>query len=203
MYKELLKLSDKELVILIKDGNVDAVNVLHERYHLYVKAITSKLFAPGADQDDMAQEGMIAFIKSIDSYDVESKVLFKTYAITCVKNHLSSYITHSLRKKHRPLNSSISINDKEYENGIIEIEATYIDQQNPESLYIGKELQEDFSFKIQEVLSNKEKEVLIMHLSGMNYKEIAQKLNESNKSIDNCIQRIKSKAKKILKEHRA
>ena len=55
--------------------------------------------------------------------------------------------------------------------------------------------------KIEETLSDFEKEVLHSYAKGESYVKIAEKLNTPVKSIDNAIQRIRKKAaKNILPE---
>ena len=51
--------------------------------------------------------------------------------------------------------------------------------------------------KIKECLSKKEFEVLKFYLQGYSYKEIAEILKISEKSIDNSLTRIKSKLKTL------
>ena len=44
-----------------------------------------------------------------------------------------------------------------------------------------------------------EEQVLYLHLTGTDYKKIAELLKKSPKSIDNALQRIKKKTEKMLK----
>ena len=55
--------------------------------------------------------------------------------------------------------------------------------------YINKE--------VKTLLASNEQEVYNLMLEGLDYKEIALKLNKSSKQIDNTIQRIRNKLKKI------
>ena len=50
---------------------------------------------------------------------------------------------------------------------------------------------------LDEHLSNMEKQVLALYLDGKSYSDIATKLGKTNKSIDNAIQRIRDKVKKL------
>ena len=52
--------------------------------------------------------------------------------------------------------------------------------------------------KVRRQLSPMEKEVLALYLEGKDYTEIARILGKSDKSIDNALQRIKSKIRKIM-----
>ena len=52
--------------------------------------------------------------------------------------------------------------------------------------------------KIKNELSSSEYEVFTLMVSGLSYIEIAEQLNKNPKQIDNAIQRIKIKIKKIV-----
>lgn len=54
--------------------------------------------------------------------------------------------------------------------------------------------------RIKETLSAAEYEVYTLMISGLNYNEIALILNKTPKQVDNSMQRIKTKIKKILDE---
>ena len=64
---------------------------------------------------------------------------------------------------------------------------------DPENLYIRNENLRDIEREIEEKLSDLEKRVLILHLQGMSYSEIAEIIDKPAKSIDNALQRIKKK----------
>ena len=60
---------------------------------------------------------------------------------------------------------------------------------------------EEINYKInliKEVLSPKEEEVFNLLLNDLDYKQIAIILNTTPKSIDNAIQRIKAKVRKVI-----
>ena len=69
----------------------------------------------------------------------------------------------------------------------------------PEALYFGREYTEAFIERLKENLSPMEEQVLYLHLTGTDYKKIAELLKKSPKSIDNALQRIKKKTEKMLK----
>ena len=64
--------------------------------------------------------------------------------------------------------------------------------------YFGKEYTEAFAEQLKELLSPLENHVLYLHLMGTDYRTIAELLGKSPKSVDNALQRIKTKAQKIL-----
>jgi len=69
---------------------------------------------------------------------------------------------------------------------------------NPEEIMISKEHFDNILKKMSDVLSKYEWQVMNLFLGGKSYVEIAKKLNKSEKSIDNALQRIKKKVEKNL-----
>ena len=69
---------------------------------------------------------------------------------------------------------------------------------NPEDMLIDRENVERLQGEIDSALSEYEKRVLTLYLGGMDYTEIAATLMKSDKSIDNALQRIKGKIKRII-----
>ena len=51
---------------------------------------------------------------------------------------------------------------------------------------------------IEEELSDFEKQVLDLYITGMSYSQIARVLGRDEKSTDNALQRLKAKIKKML-----
>jgi RNA polymerase sporulation-specific sigma factor len=58
----------------------------------------------------------------------------------------------------------------------------------------------DLTKKIEDCLSHSEYEVYALMISGLKYGEIALLLNKNPKQVDNTIQRVKNKIKKVLEE---
>ena len=69
---------------------------------------------------------------------------------------------------------------------------------SPEELVIGRESALQLKREIVKNLSSFEQQVIKLYLSGMGYVKIAEKLNKSEKSIDNALQRIKTKIRNYI-----
>ena len=73
--------------------------------------------------------------------------------------------------------------------------------QNPEDMLIDKENTHRIESRLNEILSETEKQVLHYYIEEENgYGEIAKKMNREPKAIDNALQRIKKKLTRVLKE---
>ncbi|MBO7601086.1 MAG: RNA polymerase subunit sigma-70, partial [Lachnospiraceae bacterium] len=68
----------------------------------------------------------------------------------------------------------------------------------PESMIIDKENVEIIENLIDTRLSDLEKQVMELHLTGMGYTDIARVLGKDEKSTDNALSRAKAKIKKCL-----
>ena len=201
--KELKTISDEKLLRQIQSGHDDAMECLLERYRDMVRKEARSFFLAGGDEEDLIQEGMIGLIKAVRDFDVTQKTSFSSFAELCVSRQMYSAIEASNRKKHLPLNSYVSLYEDSEQVGegrslplIDTIESSK--ENDPEVLYFGKEYTEAFAEQLKELLSPLENHVLYLHLMGTDYRTIAELLGKSPKSVDNALQRIKTKAQKIL-----
>jgi len=193
-------LSDEELVLLAKNGDTTAIELLVNRYKNFVRARSKSYFLVGADREDLIQEGMIGLYKAILSFNASRNVSFKTFAELCVTRHIISAVKMSTRQKHMPLNSYISLNKTDTGMDYIEYSGYSVEksESNPEQIMIEKEDIIGIEGQIDKALSAFEAEVLMYYLSGMSYGRIAVCMNRDVKSVDNALQRIKRKLEKVL-----
>ena len=190
--------TDEEIISLINSGHSNATEYLLKKYAPLVRKSTRTLYLIGADTEDLSQEGMIGLFKAIQSYQQDNSASFYTFAKLCIDRQIYTAIKASNRKKHSPLNSYISfyskINEEEMEL-IDNLEAG--NDSNPEHIILDKESTSNIEELLNEHLSKLEKEILPLFLEGKSYNEIALALGKNNKSIDNAIQRIREKVKRL------
>ena len=192
--------NDYELLDYIAEGNEDANNIIIKKYEPLINKIAIKMLPycknNGLDKSDLVQEGMIGLNHAIDRYQEMEDTLFYTYAKKCIERKMLSVVIASNRNKNRILNESISYDDEE--NLLLKfIKDT---NPNPEEFMIDIELENDLIERIKEPLTDLEDQVLELLISGFTYKEIAEILDKDSKSIDNAIQRLKTKIKKVIEE---
>ncbi len=65
-------------------------------------------------------------------------------------------------------------------------------------MFLDKERVAYLEKTIEEELSDFEKQVLDLYMTGMSYGQIAKVLGRDEKATDNALQRLKAKIKKIL-----
>lgn len=197
------RMTDEQLLCDYKNGNQEIMDYLMVKYKSMVRKKARAMYLLGGENEDLIQEGMIGLIKAVRDFDVTQKTSFSSFAELCVSRQMYSAIEASNRKKHLPLNSYVSLYEDSEQVGegrslplIDTIESSK--ENDPEVLYFGKEYTEDFAEQLKELLSPLENHVLYLHLMGTDYRTIAELLGKSPKSVDNALQRIKTKAQKIL-----
>ena len=197
------RMTDEQLLCDYKNGNQEIMDYLMVKYKSMVRKKARAMYLLGGENEDLIQEGMIGLIKAVRDFDVTQKTSFSSFAELCVSRQMYSAIEASNRKKHLPLNSYVSLYEDSEQVGegrtlplIDTIESSK--ENDPEVLYFGKEYTEAFAEQLKELLSTLENHVLYLHLMGTDYRTIAELLGKSPKSVDNALQRIKTKAQKIL-----
>ena len=194
-------LDDVQLIKMAKNGDKKALNYLLSKYTEIVNMKVGKYFIIGAEREDIMQEGLIGLFKAIKCFDPDKQSSFKTFANLCIKRQLQTAIESSTRQKHMPLNSSLSLNVSAYdENDDTDffdiLDANVVE--DPLDMITKKEYYTFVEDRIEETLSDFEKQVLRRYTNGESYVEIAGKLNAPVKSVDNAIQRIRKKTMKNI-----
>ena len=197
------KMTDEKLIENIEQNDTQALECLIKRYDDVVNMKANKFFMIGAEKDDMVQEGMIGLYKAVKSYNAEKQNSFRTFANLCIERQLITAVKNSNRQKHMPLNSYVSLNASAYEENdetsVMEVlDTKTVD--DPSDIIANKEYFDYMENKIDNSLSDFEKQVLKYYKRGDSYANIATKLNSKVKSVDTAIQRIRKKATKIKKE---
>ncbi|WP_255349951.1 RNA polymerase sporulation sigma factor SigH [Halolactibacillus sp. JCM 19043] len=200
-YKQM---DDVGLIDAVQQGDSTALDFLIRKYRGFVRAKASTYFLVGADYDDLIQEGMIGLYKAIRDYKQDKEASFKAFAEVCVTRQIITAIKSATRMKHGPLNSYVSLDkpvfDEDSERTLIDVIANQQDTVDPEALLISRERYQVVEEKLGAVLSELEREVLMLYLDGRSYQEISELLDRHVKAIDNALQRIKKKFERHLED---
>lgn len=196
---------DEELLMMLRDGQQEVVDFLMNKYKNLVRSRAKTMYILGADTEDLIQEGMIGLFKAIRDYDFGRDASFYTFAELCISRQIYTAVQASVRKKHMPLNTYISIysevtavgesGQKVELSGVLESE-----EKSPEESMIDRENVEYIEQIIQSQLSLLERQVLDLYITDMGVSEISKILGIDDKSADNALQRAKSKIRRAIKE---
>ncbi|WP_188433177.1 RNA polymerase sporulation sigma factor SigH [Kroppenstedtia guangzhouensis] len=194
-------MADEELVEYVRADDRAALEQLIHKYKNFVRAKARSYFLIGADHEDIVQEGMIGLFKAIRDFRGDKLASFKAFAELCITRQIITAIKTATRQKHIPLNSYVSLDKPIYDE---DSDRTLMDiltggrASDPEELYINQEEFDDIEDKMSQILSDLERQVLMLYLDGRSYQEIAVDLKRHVKSIDNALQRVKRKLERYL-----
>lgn len=197
--------NDYEINYLISENNEAAKEVVYKKYKPIIEMKASKfknyVESRGYDYNDLIQEGMMGLSKAIKDFSEKKNTQFSSFANLCIDRHISSFIRNIDRDKHKLLNNSISIDTTYNSIGkpLIEI---LLDNKNvdPEETFIKFEDQTELYSQIKESLTDSENEVFDLRIQGFSYKEIADILGITEKSVGGSITRIRNKVNNIIKK---
>lgn len=183
-----MNLSDEALVDIVHKQEApmksDEMAQLVYRYTRNIRIKASKLKNSGVESDDLLQEGFLGLLDAIRSYRPE-RGGFAGFADVCINNRMMSAVNKAEK------NPQTSDEDFDFEK--LSDEHTCA-----EDYVILKERNGELYAKLETLLSKREFEVLRLYLAGFSYKEIAERLNITGKSVDNSLSRAKFKLKSRL-----
>lgn len=180
--------NDEELAKCAKDNRL-AVNELVLRYSKLIYRKSDVYAGCGLDRDDLYQEGLIGLLSAINSYNPEKGAKFSAFASVCIDNRMKTLLLKSKK------NASIVANIDE-----ISEDCFVYDEVTPESVYLYKEYFSELFNVINSVLSTAELRIFKLCIQGLPYRAVAKKLNISEKSVDNAMQRARRKIRSLVQE---
>ena len=202
-YKDI---SDDELIMMLNEDSDKAKELLYTKYRFivsyYVKKYTKIALTIGIDLRDLNQEALVGFSDALDSYK-EGDASLKTFISLCVERRIHTAILKASRKKNQLLNNALSLEHiySCFDSSLADI----ISDNNENDPLVKITRNERYNKIVNEIdlsLSDAEKDVFNLMLDGFDYKQIAEILSISSKSVDNTIQRVKQKIKDIMELNR-
>ena len=189
---EALMVSDNinDLVARAAKGNDVAFAELIKTYSPLISGEVASFSNCGFDEDDVRQEAYISFYNAVKSFDTNrSTVSFGLYAKICIKNHLLS-----ASRKYLHQLQSIDLG-----SGSDFVDFDQI-KPDPSDVIISRESFYLLQSRINSLLSNYEKSVLHLYISGFSPAEASVILNKGERSVSNALFRIRGKLKGLLSD---
>ncbi len=201
-YKEY---SDSELCSLICENNEDAKNILYSKYQYIINFVIKKYLLSslkvGIEYNDLYQEALVGFTDAINNYDDRKDAKITTFISICVERRLQNIIVKAKANKNIMFLESLSLDyQKDPEESPLKEVISDENRNDPLNKMAKNEDYLELLQLIEDNLSLKEFEVFTLLVSGLNYNEIAKNLEQTPKQVDNSIQRIKNKIKKIIED---
>ncbi len=188
-------MTDEQLLLDAAKAEEEGVTSEHNQYtalliRRYMPMIKAKAYCfknSCVECDDLVSEGFLGLLSAIRSYNPE-KGSFAAFASACISNKMRSAAKSSANSLlSMPLDESFL---EEISDG------------NPatEDLIILKEQNNEMLKQVDELLSEREREVFYLYISAYSYTQIAEKLGISTKAVDNAITRAKAKLRNCFKD---
>ena len=178
--KDFILYSDKELMQEIKADNMLAFDVLYKKYCKRVYKFGYSILKSPEESENLMQDVFLNLWENRHKVEKDSSI--KSYVFTITYNSAISIIRKKARESEfiEYLKSMQEINEEEPVN--IELEYNELTNKLDE---------------IIKALPQRQKEVYLLHkVEGLKYKEIAERLNISENTIENHM----SRALKIIRE---
>lgn len=192
-------LSNEELVVMLQaEFDDEAFNELFYRFTPLYRKCFRQYPIMGFELDDYFQEGRIALMLVIEHYDIKGKYYVASYFARIYENRLINYLRKLMAKKREQQLNLLSLNEPvSLVDGKNEV-YTYGDllfEEGPDTLewVIAKDTLE----QLIEDLSELEKMVFIYRMTeeDNSVPNIAKKMNEDRRVIENALARCRKKCR--------
>ena len=200
--KPLSEEEESECIEKYKNGDTDARNILIEHNLRLVAHVAKKYTSSGriasVDFDDIISIGTIGLIKGIDSFNADKNVRLATYAARCIENEILMYIRSS--KKY---SNNMFLQDPvghDFDGN----EITVMDMVKSDDDPVPDEVSDRIDIirmiqKIEEVLDEREREIIKMRYAIYGGEEITQREIAAMLGISRSyVSRIEKKALKKI-----
>lgn len=195
--------NDGQLINMLHEASEDAKDVLFEKYK-YIIDIEMKKYSKmartiGYDVNDLYQDALVGFSDALVSYRDDRHAALPSFITLCVDRKLQVSIKKAGRLKNKLLNESLSLEHvyESYASPLMDLLSDNSENDPLENI-LKEEKVKELIDSITESLSDAEYEVYSLMINGLKYDEIATLLNKNLKQVDNTIQRVRNKIKKIL-----
>ena len=196
---------DLDLIQRIRQGECDAKERLVVKYIPMVKYIIRNYYASFLDFDDLLQEGLIGLLNAIDEYKpFDYDVKFSSFAYICIIRRVYNVIKQTTGNKHRLLNEAISLQSTiglDENRTVFDVVPDLTYDIDPVLVVEERTVSQALNEVLQNHLSILEYAVMIRLLRGYTCSEIEKEIGVGSKVIDNARTRVKTKLKRLLKEH--
>lgn len=178
-------LTDDELVFAARENNHEAFSQLVSRFSPVLQQLSQKYRQYGAEPEDLVQEGLLGLLSAVQTYHSGGGASFRTYAGVCIRNRMLSVVRRLSGGDNR---QEVLPNEEGRMDSFPELAA-----EEPETVLIRREEWQLLQQRLQAQLTEREYQVLMLHIGAYSYREIAAKLSITEKAVDNALQRVRRK----------
>ena len=181
------RLTDEQLVALTLQGEQAAFNILVERYQKQVFSLAYRLHHDYDEARDLAQEAFIRIYQQLPNFDQNRKFFPWMYRVAqnaCIN------VLHGLPKENLNL-------DDYYETYEPEAEGK---SRDPLTLLEEQEQASDFARIMRDLPEQYRTVILLKYLEGLSYREISERLELPESTVEARLHRGRSYLRNMLKK---
>lgn len=191
--------NDYELIMLYRENDEDAKNILFYKYKFIIDILIKKyrkyLASLNADFQEVYSECNVGFSDGLKCYEDDKDTSLPTFITLCIERRIANIIKKYSSNKYKAMKDTYSL-DFDYDDNANLLDFI-ADSNDPLKNIMEEEDYEELVKNIKSNLTKNEYDVFLLMVKGLSYIEIAKILGKSPKQIDNSIQRLKNKIKKI------
>lgn len=182
----MFDISDSELIMLYRENNEEATDILNQKYSIVTKRIINKYYP-------QLKKLKVNFSELISSCHELVNEALDTYS-TLSKASLNTYISLIIdRKIKKTIINAVRYNKKNMELSNIDFDNATDNSLDPLETLCAKESQKNLNEIILNKLNNNELAIFSLLLDGLSYKDISFTLMQSYKQIYKKVQNIRKK----------
>ncbi len=190
---------ERECLLAMKNGDVNAKNELIEHNLRLVAHIIKKYYSSSVQQDDLISIGTIGLIKAINTFDPDKGTRLATYAARCIENEILMQF-RAQKKTAQDISVNEPIDTDSEGNPLTLMDIISTEDEIVEDIYKITMLKK-LSTEVGRIKDPREKSIIMMRygLDGMlpmTQLEVSKKLNISR----SYVSRIEKKALKELRK---
>ena len=190
---------ERECLLAMKNGDVNAKNELIEHNLRLVAHIIKKYYSSSVQQDDLISVGTIGLIKAINTFDPDKGTRLATYAARCIENEILMQV-RAQKKTAQDISVNEPIDTDSEGNPLTLMDIISTEDEIVEDIYKITMLKK-LSTEVGRIKDPREKSIIMMRygLDGMRpmtQLEVSKKLNISR----SYVSRIEKKALKELRK---
>ena len=198
------EINDEQLIHMIREDSEDAKDILYEKYKYIIDIELKKYkrvaYALSYDVSELSQEALVGFADAINNYREDKEASLSSFITLCVDRRLQVAIKKAGRLKNQMMKEALSLEEEYSASSQLRDLLSDNLENDPLENILKEENYKELKQRIKESLSSSEYEVYTYMINGLKYDEIASLINKNLKQVDNTIQRVKSKIKKIVED---
>lgn len=164
---------EMKYLILAKEGDIEARNILIEHNLRLVVFLAKKFEGTKYDLEDLVSIGSIGLIKGINTYKIDKNIRLATYASRCISNEILMFL-----RKNKKTKVEMSMDEAlnyDSEGNLLKLEDILGTDVNLVSDALEKTIDKELLAKEIENLKRRDKEIMILRYGLKNTQEYTQK----------------------------